>query len=67
MAARINFSDFSRRFRHFYPLSWPFPKPLAAMNSLLAPLWGWKFSRSRISRFGSTVVVRFRAWGWKIR
>ncbi|MGB7537422.1 MAG: class I SAM-dependent methyltransferase [Anaerolineales bacterium] len=60
-AARFGFTDFSRRYCHFYPLPWPLSKVLAPVNNLLAHLWERIFSRSRIPWLGSTVIVRFRA------
>jgi len=62
-AARFGFTDFTRRYCHFYPLTWPFSKVLAPVNNLLAHLWERIFSRSRIPWLGSTVIVRFRAPG----
>ncbi len=62
-AAGFGFTGFTRRYCHFYPLTWPLSKVLAPVNNLLAHLWERIFSRSRISRLGSTVIVSFRAPG----
>ncbi|MBN1440335.1 MAG: methyltransferase domain-containing protein [Anaerolineales bacterium] len=62
-AARIGFTDFSRRYCHFYPLPWPLSKILAPLNNLLAHIWEGLFPRSRIAWLGSTIIVRFRAPG----
>ncbi len=60
-AARFGFTGFTRRYCHFYPLTWPFSKLLAPINNLLAHIWEPIFSRSRIPWLASTVIVSFRA------
>jgi SAM-dependent methyltransferase len=60
-AARFGFTDFSYRYCHFYPLTWPCSKQLAPINNLLAHLWERLFSRCRIPWLGSTVIISFRA------
>jgi SAM-dependent methyltransferase len=62
-AARFRFTGFTRRYCHFYPLTWPLSKLLAPVNNLLAHLWERIFSGSGIPWLGSTVIVSFRAPG----
>ncbi len=60
-AQRIGFTDFSRRFCHFYPLPWPVSNALVPVNNLLAHVWERIFSRCPIPWLGSTIIVRFKA------
>jgi SAM-dependent methyltransferase len=60
-ALGLGFVDFSHRYCHFYPLTWPVSTALAPLNNLLAHLWEFLFSRSRIPWLGSTIVCSFRA------